>query len=59
VRQELGWDNRHYDVMGYWSGSRGRRVRQVDPGPIYARGKALGRSDDEIWADYDSARERS
>jgi NADPH-dependent ferric siderophore reductase len=56
VRHDLGWDNRHYDVMGYWSGSRGRQTRLVDPGPIYARGKALGRSDDQIWADYDSAR---
>lgn len=56
VRHDLGWDTRHYDVMGYWSGSRGR-ARQVDPGQVYARGKALGRSDDQIWADYDSARE--
>jgi NADPH-dependent ferric siderophore reductase len=59
VRHELGWDNRHYDVMGYWSGSRGRQARQVDPGPIYARGQALGRTDDQIWAEYDEARERA
>lgn len=59
VRHDLGWDNKHYDVMGYWSGSRGRQTRQVDPGPIYARGKALGRSDEQIWADYDAARERA
>ncbi len=59
ARHDLGWDTRHYDVMGYWSGSRGRQVRQVDPGPIYARGKALGRSDDQIWADYDAERERA
>jgi NADPH-dependent ferric siderophore reductase len=59
VRHDLGWDNRHYDVMGYWSGSRGRQARQVDPGPIYARGRALGRSDDQIWAEYDAARERA
>jgi hypothetical protein len=45
--------------MGYWSGARGRQVREVDPGPIYARGRALGRSDEEIWADYDAARERA
>jgi hypothetical protein len=57
VRHALGWDNRHYDVMGYWSGSRGRQARRVDPGPIYARGRALGRTDDQIWADYDAARE--
>lgn len=56
LRHDLGWDTRHYHVMGYWSGSRGR-ARQVDPGPVYARGKALGRSDDQIWAEYDSARE--
>ncbi len=59
VRHELGWDNRHFDVMGYWSGSRGRQARLVDPGPIYARGKARGLSDDEIWAEYDAARERA
>lgn len=60
VRHDLGWDSRHHEVMGYWSGSRGRQARAVDPvdpGPVYARGKALGRSDDEIWADYDAARE--
>ncbi len=57
LRHDLGRDTRHYDVMGYWSGSRGRQARRVDPGPIYARGKAMGRSDDEIWADYDKASE--
>jgi NADPH-dependent ferric siderophore reductase len=58
ARHELGWDTRHYDVMGYWSGSRGRQARRVDPGPIYARGKAMGRSDSEIWDDYDAAAAR-
>ncbi len=57
VRHDLGWDTKHYDVMGYWSGSRGRQTRRVDPGPIYERGKALGRSDEQIWTDYDAARE--
>lgn len=57
VRHDLGWDTRHYDVMGYWSGSRGRASRAVDPGPIHARGKALGLSDAEIWAEYDAAGE--
>ncbi len=57
LRHDLGRDTRHYDVMGYWSGSRGRQVRHVDPGPIYAAGKAAGRSDEEIWADYDDARD--
>jgi len=56
LRHDLGRDTRHYDVMGYWSGSRGRQARRVDPGPIYAAGRAAGKSDDEIWADYDEAR---
>ena len=56
LRHDVGWDTRHYDVMGYWSGSRGRQVRTVDPGPIYAAGKAAGKSDEQIWADYDEAR---
>ena len=56
LRHDLGRDTRHYDVMGYWSGSRGRQARRVDPGPIYAAGKAAGKSDEEIWADYDEAR---
>jgi len=59
LRHDLGWDTRHYDVMGYWSGSRGRQTRRVDPGPIYAAGKAAGKSDEEIWADYDEAREQA
>jgi hypothetical protein len=42
--------------MGYWSGSRGRQRRAVDPGPIYAAGKAAGKSDEQIWDDYDRAR---
>ena len=56
VRHTFGWDARHHDLMGYWSGTRARRTRAVDPGPIYARGKAAGRSDEEIWAEYDEAR---
>ena len=56
LRHELGWDTRHYDVMGYWSGSRGRQARKVDPGPIYAAARRPGKSDEEIWADYDAAR---
>lgn len=55
VRRNLGWDSRHHDLMGYWSGARARQARAVDPGPIYARGRAEGRSDAEIWADYDEA----
>lgn len=56
VRRELGWDSRSHDVMGYWSGARGRQARAVDPGPIYRRGRAAGLSDDEIWEQYDAAR---
>ncbi len=45
-----------YDVMGYWRGGAVRQPREVDPGPIYRSGKAAGKSDDQIWADYDEAR---
>ena len=44
-----------YDVMGYWRGGAVRQPRAVDPGPIYRAGKAAGKSDDQIWADYDEA----
>jgi NADPH-dependent ferric siderophore reductase len=56
VRQDLGWPSTAYDVMGYWSAGRGRQRRAVDPGPIYAAGKAAGKSDEQIWDDYDMAR---
>lgn len=46
-----------YDVMGYWRGGAVRQPRAVDPGPIYRAGKAAGKSDEEIWADYDNARD--
>ena len=47
-----------YDVMGYWrGGGQKRQPRAVDPGPIWRAGKAAGKSDDQIWADYDAARE--
>ena len=47
-----------YDVMGYWrGGGQKRQPRAVDPGPIWRAGKAAGTSDDQIWADYDAARE--
>jgi hypothetical protein len=55
LRRELGWDSRSLDVMGYWSGARGRQARHVDPGPIYRRGKAAGLSDEQIWEEYDRA----
>jgi NADPH-dependent ferric siderophore reductase len=57
ARHELGMESAAYDVMGYWSGSRGRQRRAVDPGPIYAAGKAAGKSDEQIWDDYDNARD--
>ncbi len=44
-----------YDVMGYWRGGAQRQPRAVDPGPIYRAGKAEGKSDEEIWTDYDRA----
>ena len=46
-----------YDVMGYWRGVAHRQPRAVDPGPIYRAGKAAGKSDEQIWADYDEARD--
>jgi NADPH-dependent ferric siderophore reductase len=46
-----------YDVMGYWRGVTRRQPRAVDPGPIWRAGKAAGKSDEQIWADYDTARE--
>lgn len=45
----------HYDVMGYWRSVAARQPRKVDPGPIWRAGKAAGKSDAEIWADYDEA----
>ncbi|XBB69660.1 siderophore-interacting protein [Nocardioides sp. WV_118_6] len=45
----------HYDVMGYWRSVEKRQPRAVDPGPIWRAGKAAGKSDEEIWADYDAA----
>ena len=56
LRHDLGLAASAYDVMGYWSGTRGRQARAVDPRPIYEAGRAAGRSDDEIWAAYDDAR---
>ncbi|WP_182523727.1 siderophore-interacting protein [Nocardioides dongkuii] len=46
-----------YDVMGYWRGVTQRQPRAVDPGPIWRAGKAAGRTDEQIWADYDAARD--
>lgn len=46
-----------YDVMGYWRGGATRQPRAVDPGPVWRAGKAAGHSNEQIWADYDAARE--
>jgi NADPH-dependent ferric siderophore reductase len=46
-----------YDVMGYWRGATQRQPRAVDPGPIWRAGKAAGRTDEQIWAEYDEARD--
>jgi NADPH-dependent ferric siderophore reductase len=56
LRHDLGMASSAYDVMGYWSGSRGRQARAVDPRPIYAAGRAAGKTDEQIWDDYDAAR---
>ena len=56
LRHDLRLPSTAYDVMGYWSGTRGRQVRAVDPRPIYEAGRAAGKSDEQIWADYDEAR---
>lgn len=45
----------HYDVMGYWRAVEARQPRRVDPGPIWRAGKAAGKTDEQIWADYDEA----
>ncbi len=48
--------NAAYDVMGYWRAVTSRHPRAVDPGPIWRAGKAAGKSDEQIWAEYDEAR---
>jgi NADPH-dependent ferric siderophore reductase len=55
LMRERGLPSTAYDVMGYWRAVVARRPRPVDPGPIWRAGKAAGKSDDEIWADYDRA----
>lgn len=61
IRKHLMRDRRlpstAYDVMGYWRGVAQRQPRSVDPGPIYRAGKAAGKTDEQIWAEYDDARE--
>ncbi|MFT4287036.1 siderophore-interacting protein [Nocardioides sp.] len=57
LMREVKLPTAYYDVMGYWRASTGRQPRAVDPGPIYRAGKAAGKSDAEIWADYDQAQQ--
>jgi NADPH-dependent ferric siderophore reductase len=57
LMRERGLPGTAYDVMGYWRGVARRQPRAVDPGPIWRAGKAAGKTDEQIWAAYDSARE--
>jgi NADPH-dependent ferric siderophore reductase len=58
LMRDRGLASTAYDVMGYWRGGGARRQpRAVDPGPIWRAGKAAGKSDEQIWADYDAAQE--
>jgi len=54
LMRELKLPSTAYDVMGYWRGGAKRQPRAVDPGPIYRAGKAAGKTDEQIWADYDA-----
>jgi NADPH-dependent ferric siderophore reductase len=56
LMREIKLPSTAYDVMGYWRGGAQRQPRAVDPGPIYRAGKQAGKTDEEIWADYDNAR---
>ena len=57
LMRDRGLPSTAYDVMGYWRGATRRQPRAVDPGPIWRAGKAAGKSDEQIWAEYDEARE--
>jgi NADPH-dependent ferric siderophore reductase len=56
LMRERQLPNAAYDVMGYWRAVTSRQPRAVDPGPIWTAGKAAGKSDEQIWAEYDEAR---
>ncbi|HEY3530291.1 MAG TPA: siderophore-interacting protein [Nocardioides sp.] len=56
LMRERRLPNAAYDVMGYWRAVTSRQPRAVDPGPIWRAGKAAGKTDEQIWADYDEAR---
>jgi NADPH-dependent ferric siderophore reductase len=56
LMREVKLPSSAYDVMGYWRGGGQRRQpRAVDPAPIWAAGKAQGKTDEQIWADYDAS----
>jgi NADPH-dependent ferric siderophore reductase len=60
LMRELRMPSPAYDAMGYWRGAQSRRSQErpstpVDPGPIWQAGKAAGKTDEQIWADYDAA----
>ena len=57
LMREIRLPSTAYDVMGYWRGGAQRQPRAVDPGPIYRAGKAAGKTDEQIWADYDDVRD--
>jgi NADPH-dependent ferric siderophore reductase len=57
LMRERGLPSSAYDVMGYWRSVSRRQPRTVDPGPIWRAGKAAGKSDEQIWAEYDAARD--
>ena len=56
LMRDLRWPASAYDVMGYWRAGQPRRLRAVDPAPIWRAGRAVGKTDEQIWADYDDAR---
>ena len=56
LMRERRLPNTAYDVMGYWRAVSSRQLRAVDPGPIWRAGRAAGKSDEQIWVDYDEAR---
>jgi NADPH-dependent ferric siderophore reductase len=56
LMRERRLPNAAYSVMGYWRAVSSRQLRAVDPGPIWDAGKAAGKSDEQIWAEYDEAR---
>ena len=57
LMRDRGLPSTAYDVMGYWRAAAARQPRAVDPGPIWQAGKAAGKSDEQIWADYDRAQQ--